>query len=178
MSVEIKLGERLALVELLSENDNMVMIKVDDKVYDIDIIEVEKGVYSVLYKGRSYNVELIETDSPKKYAVNTFYHSYDAEIIDADAKYQQARKLGDSIEADSTIISPMPGKVVKIPVKVGDAVLKGETVIIIAAMKMESEYKAMKDGVVSEIFVEENDTIDGNQALVKIDDIHNSISQN
>jgi biotin carboxyl carrier protein len=178
MSVEIKLGERLALVELLSENDNQVMIKVDDKVYDIDIIEVEKGVYSVLYKGRSYNVELIETDSPKKYEVNTFYHSYAAEIIDADAKYQQARKSGDSFEADSTIISPMPGKVVKIPVQVGDVVKKGETVIIIAAMKMESEYKAMKDGVVAEIFVKENDTIDGNQALVKIDDIHNSISQN
>ncbi len=169
MALEIKLGERLAKVELLSEKENHIIILVDDNEYDIDMIQVEKGVYSILYKGRSYNVELIETDSPKKYAVNTHYLSYDAEIIDAETKYLQARNSGDSFEADSTILSPMPGKVVKIPVILGDKVKKGETVIIVAAMKMESEYKAMKDGVVSEIFVKEEDTIDGNQPLIKID---------
>ncbi len=169
MALEIKLGDRLAKVELLAENENLITIKVDDNVYDLDIIQVEKGIYSVLYKGLSYNVELIEAESPKKYAVNTLYHSYQAEIIDAETKYRNARNAGESFEADSTIYSPMPGKVVKIPVKVGDVVKKGETVIIIAAMKMESEYKAMKDGVIAEIFVKEDDTIDGNQPLVSID---------
>jgi len=169
MALEIKLGDRLAKVELLSENKNNITIMVDDNVYDIDMIQVERGVYSILYKGRSYNVELIETDTPKKYAVNTHYHSYNAEIIDAEAKYLQARNSGDGFEAVGTILSPMPGKVVKIPVSLGKKVKKGETLIIVAAMKMESEYKAMKDGVVSEIFVKEDDIIDGNQPLVKIE---------
>lgn len=171
MALEIKLGERIANVELLSEDGASLTIKVDDKVYDLDMVQVETGVYSVLYKGLSYNVELIATDSPKKYAVNTFYHSYEAEVIDAEAKYQQARRAGDSFESESTILSPMPGKVVKIPVEVGQQVRKGETVVIVAAMKMESEYKAMKDGVIAEIFVKEDQTIDGNQPLVRIDDI-------
>ncbi len=169
MALEIKLCERLAKVELLSENKNHITIKVDDKEYELDIIQVEHGVYSVLYKTLSYNVELIETSTPKKYTVNTFYHSYNAEIIDAETKYRQARKSNDSFEAGDTIMSPMPGKVVKIPVKVGNKVKKGDTVIIVAAMKMESEYKAMKDGIISEIFVDENDTIDGNQPLIKIE---------
>ena len=133
------------------------------------MIQVEQGVYSVLYNGLSYNVELIATESPKKYAINTFYHSYQAEIIDAETRYQRARNAGNEFEAESTLISPMPGKVVKIPVKTGDKVQKGDTVIIIAAMKMESEYKAMKDGVVTEIYVKEEQTIDGNQALIKIE---------
>lgn len=170
MALEIKLDDRVAHVELLSQDDSHIQIMVDNVAYDCDVIEVEKGVYSVLFKGRSYNVELIESDSAKKYAVNTFYHSYDAEIIDAEAKYLQARGGIDGA-VENTIKSPMPGKVVKIPVTLGQQVEKGQTLVIVSAMKMESEYKAMKDGVVSEIFVKENDTVDGGQPLVKIDDI-------
>ncbi len=169
MAIEIKLGERLAKVELLAEEGNLIKVMVDNKEYDLDMQQVENGVYSVLYKGRSFNVELIETDSPKKYSVNTFYHSYDAEIIDAETKYLLARNSNNLETGESTITSPMPGKVVKIPVKLGGEVKKGDTVIIISAMKMESEYKAMKDGIVREIFVHEEDIIDGNQPLVFID---------
>ena len=169
MSLEIKLGDRIAKVELLAESGNQIKIMVDDNEYDLDCYQVEKGIYSILFKGRSYNVELIETDSPKKYSVNTFYHSYNAEIIDAETKYLQARKGGNLEDEQSTIISPMPGKVVKIPVQLGDEVKKGDTLIIVSAMKMESEYKAGKDGTISEIFVEEEDTIKANQALIHIE---------
>lgn len=169
MSLEIKLGERIAKVELLAESGNKVKIMVDDNEYDLDCYQVEKGIYSILFKGRSYNVELIDTDSPKKYSVNTFYHSYDAEIIDAETKYLQARKGGEMDDEQSTISSPMPGKVVKIQVGLGEEVKKGDTVIIISAMKMESEYKAGKDGTISEIFVNEEDTIKANQALIHIE---------
>jgi biotin carboxyl carrier protein len=169
MALEIKLDNRIANVELLAENGNNVKIIVDDREYDLDMQQVEKGVYSVMYKGRSFNVELIENGSPKKYTVNTFYHSYEAEIIDAESKYLKSRNEGNLESAESTITSPMPGKVVKIPVKIGQEVLKGQTVIIVSAMKMESEYKAMKDGIVKEIFVKEEDTINGNQPLVFID---------
>ena len=48
--------------------------------------------------------------------------------------------------------------------------LVGQTVIIVSAMKMESEFKAAKAGVVSEIPVAEGDTVDGNQVLVVIED--------
>ncbi len=169
MSLEIKLGDRTAKVELLAESGNQIKIMVDDNEYDLDCYQVEKGIYSILFKGRSYNVELIDTDSPKKYSVNTFYHSYDAEIIDAETKYLQARKGSGMDDEQSTISSPMPGKVVKIQVALGDEVKKGDTVIIISAMKMESEYKAGKDGTISEIFVNEEDTIKANQALVHIE---------
>ena len=169
MALEIKLDNRIAKVELLTEEKDKIKIKVDGRVYDLDMQQVENGVYSVMYKNRSFNVELIENGTPKKYTVNTFYHSYEAEIIDAEAKYLQARNANNMEAAESTISSPMPGKVVKIPVDLGEEVRKGDTVIIVSAMKMESEYKAMKDGVVKEIFVKEEDTIDGNQPLVFID---------
>ena len=45
----------------------------------------------------------------------------------------------------------MPGKVIKIPVNIGESVRKGQTLIILEAMKMENEIKASFDGIVKEI---------------------------
>lgn len=169
MAYEVKLGQRKAKVELLSQDGNSVKILVDHREYDLDLLQVEKGVYSILFKGRSYNVELIAAPSPKKYTVNTFYHSYNAEIIDAESRYLMERNAA-NIEAEQhTISSPMPGKVVDILTTLGSKVKKGDTLIVISAMKMESEYKAMKDGVIKEIYVKPDQTIDGHQPLIYIE---------
>ena len=169
MPLEIKLDDKVYNVELLSEDDNCVKIMVDNKKYDLDIQQVENGVYSVLYKNQSFNIELIEKASPKKYSINTLYRSYEAEIIDAEAKYMRVRNMDNLDVAESIISSPMPGKVVKIPVSLKQKVNKGDTVIIVSAMKMESEYRAVKSGIIKEIFVREGDTVDGNQPLIHID---------
>jgi len=54
------------------------------------------------------------------------------------------RKKGEAEQNDS-ITSPMPGKVVKIPVTVGQEMKAGDTVIVIEAMKMQSNYKVTSD---------------------------------
>jgi biotin carboxyl carrier protein len=168
MSYEVKLNDRTAKVELLNRIDNKVKILVDDKKFDADVIMVEKGVYSIIMNGISYNIELIENGSSKEYLVNTLNESFDVEIIDAESKYLKSRKKDEG--EDSNIIStPMPGKVVKILVKPGDKVKAGETVIIISAMKMESEYKVKKDRLVKEVLVNEGDIVTGHQSLIIIE---------
>lgn len=167
-TLDIQLGERIAKVELLSREGTNMKISVDGKVYETNIIMVERGVYSVLLDGKSFNVELIEEDSTKKYSVNTLYDFYNAEVVDAQSRYQKSRTTIDSAE-ESIISSPMPGKVVKIPVKVGDEVKAGDTVIIVSAMKMESEYKVKNDRTIKEIKVGEGDTVGANQPLIIIE---------
>ena len=167
-SLEISLDDRLAEVKLLNVEGNRFRISVDDKEYDTRIIMVERGVYLLLMDGKSYNIELIEAGGPKKYFINTYRYSYDAEIIDAETKYQKSRH-DDHGDDDSMISSPMPGKVVKILVKEGDRVKAGDTIVIVSAMKMESEYKVKKDRLIKEIKVKEGDTIDANDPLVIIE---------
>lgn len=168
MSLEISINKRTANIELLSRDENKIKIRVDDKTYDLDIVMVENGVYSLLMDGKSYNVELIQNQSNKKYIVNTLYNSNDVEIIDAESKYLKSRKK-DDMDENTAISSPMPGKVVKILIKKGDKIKAGETVIIISAMKMESEYKVKKDRLIKDVLVKEGDIIDGNQPLVLIE---------
>ncbi len=167
-TLEIQLNNRIAKVQLNSRKGSVMNITVDDKNYDIDILMVERGIYSVLLDGRSYNVELIESGGTKKYYVNTFRHAFDAEVVDAESKYQKSR-MKDLSQEENIISSPMPGKVVKIPVKTGDEVKAGDTVIIVSAMKMESEYKVKKDRIIKEIKVNEGDTINANQPLIIIE---------
>lgn len=168
MSLDIKIGNRVSKVKLISKENNKVKIKVDNKIYELDIVMVENGVYSILYNNISYNVELTENGNYKKYLVTTLYNSLNVEIIDSETKYRQSRKK-DEMDEEVKISSPMPGKVVKIPVKVGDKINAGETVIIISAMKMESEYKVKTERVVKEILVKEGQTINGNQTLIVVE---------
>jgi len=168
MALEINIDGNSSNVELLSKDGNIYRISIDDQIYEVDLVKVENGVYSILHKNKSFNVELIQGKKPKTYTINTLYNSYDIDILDAEAKYLQNRK-SDDMDDDNTISSPMPGKVVKILIKKGDKVKAGDTVIIISAMKMESEYKVKKDRVIVDILVKEGDTIDGNQPLVVIE---------
>jgi biotin carboxyl carrier protein len=168
MALEINIDGKSSSVELLSKDGNKHQISIDGKMYEVDLVMVEKGVYSIIYKNKSYNVELTQGREPKTYTINTLYNSYDIDIMDAEAKYLKGRKHED-LEDESFISSPMPGKVVKILVNIGDKVKAGETVIIISAMKMESEYKVKRDRAIKDILVKEGDTIDGHQPLIIIE---------
>ena len=169
MAYEVNLEHRSAKVDILNRNGNKVLLDIDGHKYDIDIVMVEKGVYSILYDGHSYNVELIEGDSSKKYIVNTFAKTFNVEIVDAESKYISSRNKGMELEEENSIISPMPGKVVRIPVKAGDKVSAGQTLIVVEAMKMQSEFKASHDKTVLGILVKEGDTVNAHQLMIKLE---------
>jgi biotin carboxyl carrier protein len=171
MAYEISIGHRTAKVELLNRVGTKALIKVDDIKYDIDIVEVENGVYSILYNGHSHNVELINGESSKKYIVNTFSKTFDTEIIDAESKYIHNRNQGIEVEGSNQVLSPMPGKIVKIPVSVGEVVTAGQTLIVVEAMKMQSEFKATGEKIVQAILVKEGDTVDSHQLMIKLENV-------
>ena len=50
--MEIHVGDRVANVELVSKEDNIVVIKIDDKIYNLDVVMPENGVCSILHDGK------------------------------------------------------------------------------------------------------------------------------
>lgn len=167
--MEVKVGEDILNVSVVEINGDRAKISVDGRIYDVDVALVERGVYSILNDNRSYNVELIKGSESRKYTVNTQFRSFDLEIIDAQTKYRESRNKNANIGGAGIIASPMPGRVVKVLVKNGDQVNAGQPVILVSAMKMESEYKSGIDGVVKNILVKEGQTIEGNQTLIVIE---------
>ncbi|MBN2806898.1 MAG: biotin/lipoyl-binding protein [Prolixibacteraceae bacterium] len=171
MPFELRIKDRTAKVEILDQQGSFYQVKIGEKLYQIDVTKVESGVYSVIYQGKSINMEMIEGSTSNTYIVNTRSNDYQVAIIDAKTRYLEARK-GDHDSGETIISSPMPGKIVRLLVKKGEKVAKGDTVIIVSAMKMESEYKSPVDGIIAKIFVKADDVVDAHQPLVEIEPIN------
>ena len=66
MSLEITIGKRTATLELLSKDKSFYTFSVDGKEYVVDVVPFSKGTYSMLYKHRSFYIELIEGKNSKR----------------------------------------------------------------------------------------------------------------
>ncbi|HOP14189.1 MAG TPA: acetyl-CoA carboxylase biotin carboxyl carrier protein subunit, partial [Lentimicrobium sp.] len=69
----------------------------------------------------------------------------------------------------SKIVSPMPGKVIKVNVPEGEKVYKGQVLLVVEAMKMENNVLSPADGLIKRLYVKEGDTVDGSALLVNLD---------
>ena len=69
---------------------------------------------------------------------------------------------------ETTVKAPMPGNILSVNVKTGDAVKKGQVVMILEAMKMENEILSPVDGTVSAVFVQQGATVNPDAALCSI----------
>ena len=108
-------------------------------------IEIDGQVYHV--KVRELPDDAVMTEQPKA----------DSGKSTADVAPQTEGKA---------MLAPMAGTVLRILVKEGQKVKKGENLIILEAMKMENEIVADEDGVVRRILVKENDSVESDQALL------------
>ncbi|RLD88347.1 MAG: acetyl-CoA carboxylase biotin carboxyl carrier protein subunit [Bacteroidetes bacterium] len=163
---EISINDNEYKIEIVKREGNKVTVSIGDRLYDLDVIEPKPGVYSFLYKGKSLEYNFFSKEKDKnQYEVVSGDKYWEVEIIDAQRRYRKNR-AGDDDDGGNFISTPMPGQVVKLLVKPGDEVTAGTTVIIISAMKMESEYKVLADRVIKEVLVSEGDNIDGDQPLI------------
>ena len=77
------------------------------------------------------------------------------------------KSIGQEVQ-DGGLVAPMPGKVIDLKVKVGSKIKKGDTLVILEAMKMEHTIKAIEDGVVDELFISDSDQVENGALLMVI----------
>ncbi|MGE9312764.1 acetyl/propionyl/methylcrotonyl-CoA carboxylase subunit alpha [Niabella sp. CJ426] len=119
----------------------------DDVPYPVGIYERRTGTYEITLNGMTHTV------------VRPDMSYVDGEIFEA--RSGTAGKGG-------SITSPMPGKVIKLHVKAGDTVKRGDPLLVVEAMKMENNIISTKDAIVKEILVKEGDKVDTTMALVEL----------
>ncbi|MFC1751820.1 biotin/lipoyl-containing protein [Thermoproteota archaeon] len=122
------------------------------------------GGYTVTVDGKAYGVSLdgnTYTVNGKNYTINI------KEGLEASFAAPGKPESG-ATEDGIPIKAPLPGQVLKIIAKISDHVEKGDTILILEAMKMETEIKSSKAGTVSAISVSEGDTVKPDQVLAWI----------
>jgi biotin carboxyl carrier protein len=77
-------------------------------------------------------------------------------------------EAGQAAAGPQRITAPMPGKIVRVPARAGDAVRARQTIVVIEAMKMENELKAARDGTVSELHANEGESVEAGALLAVI----------
>ncbi len=166
--MEIHIGKRVADVTLVNKEGNKVQLTIDGQLYEVDVVMAENGNCSILHNGKSFNAGVVRGEGGKTYDVDMLSHSFHVDIVDTQAKYLNMKRGAEEKQGDS-IIAPMPGKVVSIPVKEGDKLAAGDIVVVIEAMKMQSNYKVSAPCMVKKIMVSEGDLVNANQVLVDLD---------
>lgn len=89
-----------------------------------------------------------------------------------DQRQRMLRSIGGGAKEHGAALSlkaPMPGLVVKIEVKVGDEVKRGQGIVVVEAMKMENEVRAPGNGTVKEIRVKERQVVEKGEVLVVLE---------
>src|SRR5439155_25562242 len=95
--------------------------------------------------------------------VHAFGRGWELEVLDPITRAQRAVGGGDAMTT-----APMPGAVVRSMIATGDAVRKGQPLLVIESMKMQTEITARRDGTVEQVFVTENQTFDRGAKLVSL----------
>ena len=129
--------------------------------YDVHIKSFEENTANIEVNGTNYEVEV--NSEIKKVKTPTL------------VRKPVANKPGEGTikktvsSGGYTLMAPLPGSIFKIEVNVGDTVTKGQTLLIMEAMKMENNIQSEKDGVIKEIKVNIGDTVLQNDALIVIE---------
>jgi biotin carboxyl carrier protein len=129
-----------------------------------DVRLIRPGLYSVVRDGRSYEV-VLETEHA------TVDGRHVPIQIEDTRRTLSAAALGRvaAHHGAATVVAPMPGRIVAVSVAAGDAVERGQTVVVLEAMKMESVITAPAGGTVKEVLVSAGQPVRQRQPLVRIE---------
>ncbi|HVM74905.1 MAG TPA: biotin/lipoyl-containing protein [Candidatus Saccharimonadales bacterium] len=158
----VALGARTRVVELERQGSGY-SVKIDGVPVNADAMQIAPNTISVLLDGQAFEVHVTPSlDGTIK--LQSGPHEFMAELRDPRA--WQGRKHGASeVEGRQQILAPMPGKVIRLLVNVGDEVEAGQGLVVVEAMKMQNEIRSPKTGKVERLQVKEGQAVNAGEVL-------------
>lgn len=139
------------------------------KLISGDFLKINDHQFHILYNSKSYSIDVIKLNSEEK-SMTVKINSVKFNLTLKDKYDELLHNLGlDNLTTKKAadIKAPMPGMVLNILVKEGDVVKKGDTLIILEAMKMENSLKSPADGVIKKIVATKGTPVEKNQLLIQ-----------
>lgn len=152
--------------EVVSDNG---MLTLDGETVNWDLAEIGKGYFHIIHQRKSYRAELVGHDGLAK----TFSFKINGRLYSVVLRNKfdlLLEKMGMNANTSArvnNIKAPMPGLIVDMRVKPGDAVETGDTLVILEAMKMENSIKSPGAGTVKNVKVGKGDSVEKGQVLIE-----------
>ncbi|RUT79917.1 acetyl/propionyl/methylcrotonyl-CoA carboxylase subunit alpha [Ancylomarina longa] len=148
-------------VDILSEHP--CQISINQQLYQLENVQIQDNKITLEYEGVRYRFYRSKNQAGKSFvSCQGLVHE-----MERWSEIQSKSKANTTTDAsDGRILSPMPGKVVKIETQVGQKVNKGDVLIIVEAMKMENNILAPFDGEIENVLVDEGEQVKNEMELM------------
>jgi biotin carboxyl carrier protein len=167
MIYEVTEGKESVRVELREAGENLYDVTIGEHTVRVDVAKSGRTIYSIIEDGKQFEAMVEERGGPKLDVLVR------GKLFHLEAVDERSRMLAQSAGAAATgpqvVNADMPGKIVKIEVAKGAAVIAGQPIVIVEAMKMENPIPAPVDGIVTDIAVREGDTVDAGAPLFTVE---------
>jgi biotin carboxyl carrier protein len=165
LKCEIELDGKLSSVEL-SHVGERAHWTIDGRALDADAVEVSPGIYSIVIGRKSFEA-LVDAKNESELRVTVAGREFNAAIRDS-RKWKRNRAAGAEVEGRQQVTAPMPGKIVLVLVKTGEAVDAGQGIVVVEAMKMQNEIRSPKSGTVERLLVVAGQTVNAGEVVAII----------
>ncbi|BDS12165.1 acetyl-CoA carboxylase biotin carboxyl carrier protein subunit [Aureispira anguillae] len=154
-----------------SDINNTYQTTINSTEFEWDLLEIKEGKFHILKDNQSFEATVLAADyATKTFTIKINRNSYEVKLKDKfDLLVEQLGFSNMVSQKVNNIKAPMPGLVLDVMVEVGDTIAKGDSVLILEAMKMENVIKAEGDAVVKSIEIEKGTAVEKNQVLVEFE---------
>jgi biotin carboxyl carrier protein len=163
LKLDITIDGRKRRVELVCAGSHVEGL-IDGRKVDADVVALRDGAYSILIGGRSMDVRVEKR--PAGLRVISGGREFAASVSDPRKFRRGAGEL--SAEGRQFVNAPMPGKVIRLLVKAGEAVKVGQGLLVIEAMKMQNEIRSPRSGVVEKLLAAEGQPVNAGETLAVV----------
>jgi biotin carboxyl carrier protein len=163
MKIDVELGGKTRTVELTRTEDGL-RFSMDGRLVKANAVEVASGSYSILIGGESFEIRVEPS------GLNLRISIAGREFLAAIRDPRKSWLTGGTIQAEGRqeVIAPMPGKVIRLLVGLGDAVEVGQGIVVVEAMKMQNEVRSPKSGTIERLQVAEGQAVSAGDTLAVI----------
>jgi len=168
MKLHATIAENQIEVELHEQGSRLLAV-VDGRKYEVDASRLRGNHYLLISNAQVFDCVVEgrpESGSRLDVIVETDRHAL---TITDPKRLRGALAFGAHGDGAARIVAPMPGKVVRVLVQVGESVEAGAGIAVVEAMKMQNELKSPKSGTVLTIDVEVGATVNGGDLLAAIE---------
>jgi biotin carboxyl carrier protein len=152
----------------IAKSGRTVTASVDGRTYELDVTELEPGVFLIKHEGRVIEASTTRQPDGSSITVSIGGTTIDVALFDP-RKLPLGTAGAAAADGAAEIKTAMPGKIVRIIAAAGTEVEKGDGVIVVEAMKMQNELKSPKQGVVKEVRAAEGATVNAGDVLAIIE---------
>ena len=170
LHVEVAGERRQVTVEPIAPVDgagSRFAVTWDDARHEVDVVRLASGALSMIVASAghaSHEVTCHET-APGDLVLGLGGRQVRAQVTDGRRRRTMASAR---VAGDHTVAAPMPGRVVRVLVELGDAVVAGQGLVVVEAMKMENEVASPAAGVVSDVRTAAGDAVESGDILAVV----------